>query len=134
MLPKDKRCYIRAWFNTYQQFNDGDILEFKMPSFCSGDYEARIYIDSDGDPYINRLDSYYDGCRDFSIKGTTTSLYKVIYENGNETHISADSFIECIALAIQYAATLRWDIRIKYVNDIKANLTAKNIKISYDLA
>jgi hypothetical protein len=67
MIDKNKRIYIKDWFNEDQKFNDGDILEFEMPSFCSGDYSARIYLDNDGDPYINIKDNHYNGCRDLNI-------------------------------------------------------------------
>lgn len=68
MIPKNNRVYIREWFNKDQEFKDGDILEFEMPPFCSGDYKARIYIDNDGDPYIDKLDNYYEGCRDLFVR------------------------------------------------------------------
>jgi signal peptidase I len=67
-INKNDRIYIREWFNNDQQFKDGDIIEFEMPSFCSGDYEATIYIDTDGDPYIDKSFDYYIGCRDLCIK------------------------------------------------------------------
>lgn len=69
-IAKNKRVYIMDWFDDSQTFKDGDIIEFEMPSFCSGDYEARIYIDNDGDPYINKKDDYSKGCRDYYIRET----------------------------------------------------------------
>ena len=68
MISKNNRVYIREWFNKNQEFKDGDILEFEMPSFCTGDYEAIIYIDSDGDPYIYKSNDYYKGCRDLFVR------------------------------------------------------------------
>ena len=70
-IEKQNRQYIKHWFKKDQQFNDGDILQFEMPSFCSGDYSTRIYLDTDGDPYINKSESYYNGCRDFILISST---------------------------------------------------------------
>ena len=67
-IEKQNRQYIKHWFKKDQQFNDGDILQFEMPPFCSGEYSTRIYLDTDGDPYINKSESFYNGCRDFYIK------------------------------------------------------------------
>ncbi len=67
MIEKNNRVYIRDWFDKEQQFKEGDILEFEMPSFCSGDYNTEIHLDNDGDPYIKKSESYYDGCRDIYI-------------------------------------------------------------------
>ena len=68
MIPKNDRIYIKEWFNNDQNFKEGDVIEFEMPSFCSGDYEAKIYIDNDGDPYIDKSDNYYNGCRDLYVR------------------------------------------------------------------
>jgi hypothetical protein len=62
-IDKNNRFYIE----TDQKLNEGDIIEFEMPPFCSGDYQAEVYIDNDGDPYIDKNDNYFEGCRDFSI-------------------------------------------------------------------
>lgn len=67
MIEKNKRKYIKQWFDDTQQFNDGDTLFFEMPSFCSGEYKAEIYLDNDGDPYIKKSKIYYQGCRDIYI-------------------------------------------------------------------
>ena len=66
-IEKHKRQYIKHWFEDNQEFNEGDRLYFEMPSFCSGDYSAKIYLDTDGDPYIKKSKSYYYGCRDLFI-------------------------------------------------------------------
>ena len=50
----------------------GDIIEFEMPSFCSGDYLATVYGDELG-LYINASDNYFEGCRDFEIIKTQTT-------------------------------------------------------------
>lgn len=68
MVNKNDRVYIREWFGETQAFNSGDVIEFEMPPFCSGDYTAVIYLDSDGDPYINKSENYYKGCRDLFIR------------------------------------------------------------------
>jgi hypothetical protein len=67
IITKKNRVYVKAWFNDNQKIKYGDIIEFEMPSFCSGEYKAKIYIDDDGDPYIDKSDNYYDGCRDLYI-------------------------------------------------------------------
>jgi hypothetical protein len=67
MVNKNDRVYIKEWFNETQKFKEGDIIEFEMPSFCSGDYLATIYLDTDGDPYIEKSQNYYSGCRDLFI-------------------------------------------------------------------
>ena len=72
MIPKNERIYIKEWFNNDQNFKEGDVIEFEMPSFCSGDYEAKIYIDNDGDPYIDKSDNYYNGCRDLYVRENCT--------------------------------------------------------------
>lgn len=46
---------------------EGDIINFEMPPFCSGDYSAKIYKDDKG-LYINHEDNFMKGCRDFSIR------------------------------------------------------------------
>jgi hypothetical protein len=67
MVDKNKRTYIMEFFNSCDDIKDGDIIEFEMPSFCSGEYRARIYIDNDGDPYIDQDEDYFSGCRDYEI-------------------------------------------------------------------
>ena len=66
---KEDRVYIKNWFDDSQTINEGDILVFEMPPFCSGDYSARIFVDECGEPYINQDHNFYDGCRDFYIDG-----------------------------------------------------------------
>ncbi len=70
MKDKNSRFYIKEYFNSDQEFKDGSILEFIMPPFCSGDYLATIYIDNDGDPYIDKEDNFFVGCRDYIIRTT----------------------------------------------------------------
>lgn len=48
-------------------FDDGDIIEFEMPSFCSGDYSAIIHFDENKEPNIDKKDDWYEGCRDYHI-------------------------------------------------------------------
>lgn len=59
---KNDKFYIKDWFAKNQKYNNGDIIVFEMPSFCSGDYTAEVHIDSDGDPYIDESDNSYKGC------------------------------------------------------------------------
>jgi hypothetical protein len=53
------------------QFQENDVIEFEMPSFCTGDYKAIVKKDPDFGLYINKEDAYFEGCRDF-----------VVYRNG----------------------------------------------------
>lgn len=46
---------------------EGDIIEFEMPSFCSGEYIATIHKDEIG-LYIDRKENQYEGCRDYYKK------------------------------------------------------------------
>lgn len=71
MIDKNNRFYIKKLFKKGQKFNDGDILVFDMPPFCSGDYSTVIHLDNDGDPYIDKSESYYEGCRDYYIRKQT---------------------------------------------------------------
>jgi hypothetical protein len=52
-------------------FQEGDVIEFEMPPFCSGDYKATVKKDPDFGLYIDKDDNYFEGCRDF-----------VVYRNG----------------------------------------------------
>lgn len=67
MINKNNRVYIRDWFNNETEFNEGDTVNFEMPSFCSGEYTAMVYLDNDNDPYIKKSDDYSDGCRDYFL-------------------------------------------------------------------
>ena len=49
------------------KFKAGDKIEFEMPSFCSGDYEAVVMKDKDFGLYIDAEDNYFEGCRDFRV-------------------------------------------------------------------
>jgi hypothetical protein len=66
MIPKHNRSYL-TYLNSAKKFKDGDIIVFEMPSFVSGDFEATVYLDTDGDPYIDKESDYMKGCRDWSI-------------------------------------------------------------------
>jgi hypothetical protein len=64
-----KKYYIT---NEINQFNLGTDLEgktivFEMPSFCSGDYEAKIYKDEIGFYIKHSNHGYFKGCRDFNV-------------------------------------------------------------------
>lgn len=67
MIPKKKRIYINKWFDNNQKIKEGNFIKFEMPSFCSGTYEAKIFIDNNGEPYIDKSNNYYKGCRDYYI-------------------------------------------------------------------
>ena len=49
-----------------EQIKVGDIIDFEMPSFCSGDYQAIVQEDKYG-LFINEEDNYINSCRDFEI-------------------------------------------------------------------
>ena len=49
------------------EFQEGDIIIFEMPPFCSGDYKAVVRRDKDFGLYIDQEDNYFKGCRDFKI-------------------------------------------------------------------
>ncbi len=68
MIPKNRRVYIKEWFDDEQEFKEGDVIEFDMPAFCSGDYLANVHIDSDGEPYIHKNDSYFMSSLGFYIR------------------------------------------------------------------
>lgn len=52
-------------------FQEGDVIDFEMPPFCSGEYKAVVKKDPDFGLYIDKDDNYFEGCRDF-----------VVYRNG----------------------------------------------------
>lgn len=68
MIPKNQRVYIDEWLKKDEKAKEGDTLIFNMPPFCSGEYSAEVYVDSEGDAYINKEDSYYDGCRSLFLR------------------------------------------------------------------
>lgn len=49
-----------------KEAKEGDIIDFDMPPFCSGDYTAKIYKDNNG-LYIKKEDNYLSGCRDYVL-------------------------------------------------------------------
>ena len=65
-----KKIYLNQIFQNDVAFlkkcEEGDIIEFEMPPFCSGDYQAKIYKDELG-LYINKKDNYFDSCRDYYL-------------------------------------------------------------------
>lgn len=52
--------------NLLANAEEGDIIDFEMPPFCSGDYIAKIYKDNNG-LYIKKEDNYLSGCRDYTL-------------------------------------------------------------------
>lgn len=50
------------------EFQEGDVIVFEMPGFCSGDYEAVVMKDPIYGFYIDKEDAFFKGCRDFSVK------------------------------------------------------------------
>ena len=68
---KIKKDYLiqsfQRWPEVIKDAREGDLIDFDMPSFCSGDYSAKIFKDEFG-LYINSEDNSLDGCRDFRLK------------------------------------------------------------------
>lgn len=58
MIEENKRRYIKEWFDDSQKFEEGDFIVFDMPGFCSGDYNAKIYLSDKGEPYIKKSKDY----------------------------------------------------------------------------
>jgi len=52
--------------NLLANAKEGDVIDFEMPSFCSGDYQAKIKKDNNG-LYIDKSQNYLSGCRDYSL-------------------------------------------------------------------
>lgn len=48
-------------------FDNKKEIVFEMPSFCSGDYTAKLYRDELG-IYIDAKDNYFKGCRDYDTR------------------------------------------------------------------
>ncbi len=78
MIHKNERVYIDDWFDSDQEFGEGDKIVFEMPSFCSGDYIAEIFVDNDGDHFIKKEDDFSGVCRTYWI------------ERGDITNFSVD--------------------------------------------
>src|SRR5688572_6031623 len=47
-------------------WKEGDTIYFEMPSFCSGEYSAKVYGDGIG-LYIKKEDNFFEGCRDYRL-------------------------------------------------------------------
>ena len=55
-IPKNDRFYISDWYGDSETPKEDDIVDFEMPSFCSGDYSAKVYINGNGELYIKKND------------------------------------------------------------------------------
>ena len=66
----NKKIYLNNLFQDdlelFKSIENGDVIDWEMPSFCSGDYQAVVYEDELG-LYIKSKDNYYKGCRDLYI-------------------------------------------------------------------
>jgi hypothetical protein len=49
------------------KFEEGDIITFEMPPFCSGEYGAVVKKDEKFGLYIDDDDNHFEGCRDFTV-------------------------------------------------------------------
>lgn len=49
------------------KFEEGDVIEFEMPSFCSGEYQAVVKKDEEYGLYIEDGEEYFEACRDFTV-------------------------------------------------------------------
>lgn len=63
-----KKDYLIQVLQNHSKFlsslSEGDVIEFEMPPFCSGDYKATVYKDKQG-LYIKKSENFFKGCRDF---------------------------------------------------------------------
>lgn len=66
MSDKKYLFTFEGYENYLVKAEEGDVIDFEMPSFCSGDYQATIKRDEHG-LYIDGRDNYMRGCRDFEI-------------------------------------------------------------------
>lgn len=66
-IPKKQRAYIKRWFSKEQKLKEGDVVKFEMPPFCSGDYLSEIFFDEKGNPYIDEINNFIDGCRSVTV-------------------------------------------------------------------
>jgi len=64
---KDYIIQLSQQYNGLDKLKEGDIIQFEMPPFCSGDYEAVVKRDASG-LYIEHDDNYFNGARDINIK------------------------------------------------------------------
>lgn len=53
--------------NVEYDFEEGDLIVFEMPSFCSGNYEAVVYNDPKFGLYIDKKHNHFESCRDFEV-------------------------------------------------------------------
>ena len=63
----DKFSLINVSQDFEIDFQEGDVIEFEMPPFCSGDYKAVVKIDPNFGPYIDDDDNSFEGCQDFYV-------------------------------------------------------------------
>lgn len=52
--------------NLLKNAKESDVIDFDMPSFCSGEYSAVIYKDENG-LYINKKDNFLNSCRNYTL-------------------------------------------------------------------
>lgn len=48
------------------EVEEGDIIRFEMPPFCSGEYVTIVETDDNGN-YIKKKDDFFEACRDYEI-------------------------------------------------------------------
>lgn len=63
---KDYLIQAFQGFDILAKAKAGDVIQFEMPPFCSGDYKAVIKKDKFG-LYIDKDDNFLEGCRDFRL-------------------------------------------------------------------
>lgn len=56
------------------------------------------------------------------------SKFDIIYLNGEQTSFWCFGFNEAIILAMAYAISKGWDIRLKFVTDAESGVTIENIE------
>ena len=77
---ENDKYYITEHLPYLTDIQKDDIIFFEMPSFCSGEYSARVYKDDYGF-YILSKNNFFKGCRDYVLNkpmwSETTDLTKL---------------------------------------------------------
>lgn len=87
MIDKKDRVYVDHWFKQDIKNLNGNKIYFQMPFFFTGEYYAEIYIDEDGDAYIDKSKNYYDLCDDYKLietKEKKKSKIKKLIDRGRK--------------------------------------------------
>lgn len=63
------KAYLRKYISNegLKQIEEGDLIVFDMPSFCSGNYQANVKKDEDGLLYISKKNCFFNSARDYYV-------------------------------------------------------------------